>query len=286
MEEVNVSVIVPCYKQAEYLGETLDSVLKQTYSNWECVIVNDGSPDNTEEVAKLYCKKDSRYRYVSQHNKGLSSARNTGINNSKGKYILPLDADDIIDSTYIEKAVSHFIQFPDTKLVYCKADRFGKDNRDWELPSYEYECFIWDNCIFCSAMYRRCDYDKTNGYNENMVHGLEDWDLWLSLLKPEDNVYRIDEVLFHYRVKEVSMLTKLAKHEESSMIQLYKNHREIYEPYLREYCERIIYNKREKEELMELRSLRIRYEKISTSFAYRLGKTILKPISCIKKICK
>lgn len=281
-----VSVIVPCYNQAGYLGEALDSVLNQTYSNWECVIVNDGSPDNTEEIAKLFCNKDTRYRYVSQQNMGLSSARNTGVLLSKGVYILPLDADDLIDSTYIEKAVSYFIQFPNTKLVYCKANKFGKENGGWELPPYKYERLIWDNCIFCSAMYRRCDYDKTNGYNTNMVHGLEDWDFWLSLLKPEDIVYRIDEILFHYRVKGVSMLTSLAKHEEAAMIQLYKNHSEVYAPYLQEYCERIIYNKREKEELIELRSLRNRYEKVSTSFAYRLGKAVLKPVSIIKELGK
>ena len=74
-----VSIIVPCYNQAQYLPETLDSVLAQTYPYWECIIVNDGSPDNTEEIAKHYCEKDSRFKYVYKENGGLSSARNVSL---------------------------------------------------------------------------------------------------------------------------------------------------------------------------------------------------------------
>ena len=176
----SVSIIVPCYKQAEYLPETLDSVLAQTYQNWECVIVNDGSPDNTEVIARKYLDKDARFRYVWQENKGLASARNTGISNSDGEFILPLDSDDIILPTYIEKAVNHFAMNPETKLVYCKAEFFGRINQKWDLKKYNYDSLIWNNCIFCSAVYRRCDYDATQGYNPNMINGFEDWDLWLS----------------------------------------------------------------------------------------------------------
>lgn len=71
-----ISVIVPCYNQAQYLDECLQSVLDQTYQNWECIIVNDGSPDNTEEIALRWTKKDSRFRYLKKENEGLSSARN------------------------------------------------------------------------------------------------------------------------------------------------------------------------------------------------------------------
>ena len=170
-----ISIIVPCYNQAEYLPETLNSVLAQTYSNWECVIVNDGSPDNTDTIAKGYLKKDNRIKYVYQENKGLATARNTGICNSIGEYILPLDADDLIAPTYIEKAIDRFSQFPETKLVYCKGHTFGSSNHPMVLADYDYDTFIWGNCIFCSALYRRSDYDKTPGYNANMVYGLEDW---------------------------------------------------------------------------------------------------------------
>lgn len=272
-----VSIIVPCYKQAEYLSETLDSVLAQTYPDWECVIVNDGSPDNTEEIASQYLEKDRRYKYVSQDNKGLATARNVGIANSNGEFILPLDADDLIAPSYIEKAINHFIQFPETKLVYCKAETFGWKTGCWDLPPYEYEKFIWDNCIFCSAIYRRSDYDKTVGYNQNMVHGHEDWDFWLSLLKKDDDVYRIDEVLFYYRVKEVSMVTELANHHlRENLVQLYKNHTEIYDS----YKENIILFYKEKQEVPALRN---ELDRIRHTHAYRLGKFLLKPVSWFRK---
>ena len=279
-----VSIIIPCFKQIDYLPETLSSVSSQTYRNWECVIVNDGSPDNTEEVAKEYCRKDPRFRYVSQDNWGVSAARNTGIGHSNGEFILPLDADDLIEPSYIEKAIDHFLSFPDTKLVYSKADKFGIENIYWDLPPYEYDQFIWSNCIFCSAIFKRTDFNLTKGYNENMVNGNEDWDFFLSLLNREDSVYRIDEILFHYRVKETSRSTEMvAKYKEASLIQLYKNHPDIYEPYMKEYCERIVFKKTEDAELMELRGLRDNYENICASTAYRLGKTLLSPISYIRK---
>lgn len=277
MQHPLVSIIVPCYKQAEYLPETLDSVLSQTYPNWECVIVNDGSPDNTEEIANLYLEKDNRIKYVSQENKGLATARNAGIANSQGEYILPLDADDLIAPTYIEKAIERFTQHPETKLVYCKGHTFGNSNSPMNYVDYNYDTFIWGNCIFCSAVYKRSDYNQTNGYNPNMVHGLEDWDFWLSLLKKDDVVYRIDEVLFYYRVKETSMVKELVSHHlENNLIQLCRNHPDIYEPYKDKI---VLYHSY----LEEIERLNKDINKIQSSRAYRLGKFMSKPFSWLNK---
>lgn len=271
-----ISIIVPCYNQAEYLSEALDSVLAQSYPNWECVIVNDGSPDNTEDIAKEYVAKDNRFKYVWQENGGLSAARNFGIASSTGEFILPLDADDLIAPTYLEKAVDRFLHFPETKLVYCKAEKFGKENCYWDLPSFNYEQFIWNNCIFCTALFRRSDYNQTGGYNENMVHGNEDWDFWLTLLKKDDVVQQIEEVLFYYRTKDCSMVTELAKHHvEESLIQICKNHPEIYAPY---YYRLFDYHNN-KEELSRLTH---EIKQVRSSHAYRLGKFLLKPISLLR----
>ena len=273
-----VSIIIPCYKQAQYLPEALDSVLAQTYTNWECVIVNDGSPDNTEEIAKNYIERDARFKYIFQENSGPSAARNNGIKNSHGEYLLPLDADDLIAPTYLEKAVDHFSHFPETKLVYCKAEKFGKENGVWNLPEYDYESFIWNNCIFCTAMFRRSDYDKTGGYNENMVHGNEDWDFWLSLIKKEDIVHRIEEILFFYRVKSFSRTVDLEEsYLQKTLIQMGNNHPEVYG----QYKEGII---QFRNDLMEnIDYLRKSIDSLRSSRAYRLGKTLLKPFSILKK---
>ena len=232
-----VSVIVPCYKQAHLVSQTLDSVLNQSYKNWECIVVNDGSPDNTSEVVNKYVSKDSRFHLLEQENQGLAMSRNNGIRASNGKYILPLDSDDLIEPTYIEKAVKYHEENPDTKVVYCKADRFDQKSEVWNLEPYSFEKELWQNCIFCTAMYKRSDYEKTSGYNPNMKGGYEDWDFWLSLLNEDSIVIQLDEILFHYRFKKNSMVSKSNQMKPVLFRQLYLNHKEKYEP----YCENIIY---------------------------------------------
>ena len=277
MERGKVSIIVPCFKQAEYLPETLDSVLAQTYQNWECVIVNDGSPDNTDEVVEQYLLQDHRFKYIKQENQGPSAARNNGIKDSCGEFILPLDADDLIAPSYLEKAVRVFEQDVNTKLVYCKADKFGLINKPWVLDNYDYNRFIWVNCIFCSAIFRRSDFLKTGGYNVNMTNGLEDWDFYLSLLNRDDIVHRLDEVLFHYRIKQVSRNTEMSKQNQTEMlIQICNNHADIYDP----YKERVILYQREMRKMQQLKES---LESVRSSHAYRLGKFLLKPFSWLRK---
>lgn len=277
MESGKVSIIVPCYNQAEYLAETLESVWVQTYRQWECIVVDDGSVDNTEEIARRYADKDGRFKYLRKENGGPSKARNFGILNSDGAFVLPLDADDLIAPTYVEKAMDYFSRFPETKLVYCKADTFGDEVGPWDLEEYEYERFIWGNCIFCTAFFRRSDFDQTNGYNANMVHGYEDWDFWLSLLKKGDVVHRIDEVLFHYRIKATSRTTNLTgDYLRESLIQICRNHPDIYQPYYECVLENHV-------RLEEMPRLKRELDNVRHSYAYRLGKVLLKPFSWIRK---
>src|SRR4030042_5732999 len=102
-----VSIIIPCFNQAQYLNEALDSIMNQTYSNWECIIVNDGSQDNTDELAKNWNKRDERFRYIKKENGGPSAARNTGLKIAKGEYIQFLDADDILECNKIEHQINY-----------------------------------------------------------------------------------------------------------------------------------------------------------------------------------
>ena len=203
-----ISVIVPCYNQAQFLPEALNSIVKQTYDRWECIIVNDGSPDNTEEVALQWCEADNRIIYFKKENGGLSSARNAGIKVAKGKYILPLDADDYIGSEYLELAMNAFGNDDSLDLVYCKAQKFGFVNCIWDLPAYSYKGLLLDNIIFCSSIYKR---SITAGisYDESLKHGLEDWDFWLQILNPASKVYQIPSIQFCYRIKELSMLVSM-----------------------------------------------------------------------------
>lgn len=229
-----VSIIIPAFNCGEFIAETLESVIGQTYENWECIVVDDGSKDNTPEIVKRYCLLDRRFIYCFQENLGPSIARNNGIAQTTGEFILPLDGDDIIEKTYIEKCVNHFQSYPQTKLVYCKAQLFGVEQGEWELPDYNYERFIWSNSIFCSAMFRRSDFNNTSGYNPNMRYGFEDWDFWLNLIHEHDIVYRIPEILFSYRKRNGSRDSITHKHLAEMQRQIVLNHPLIYEKYTKE----------------------------------------------------
>ncbi len=209
MTNSKISIIVPCYNQAQYLDECLQSVLDQTYSDWECIIVNDGSPDNTEEVTKNWTEKDDRFKYIHKKNGGLSSARNAGIEIARGEFILPLDADDKIAKNYCELAVAEFKKDKDLKLVYCLAEKFGEENGLWELSKFSLRFLASGNMIFCSAFFKKSDWESIGGYDVKMIYGLEDWEFWINLLKSSGKVKKIEQICFYYRVKKNSMIKSL-----------------------------------------------------------------------------
>jgi glycosyltransferase involved in cell wall biosynthesis len=209
MNNPKVSIVVPCFNQAEYLSEALQSVLEQTYENWECIIVNDGSPDNTKEVAQEWVKKDSRFIYLYKENGGLSSARNAGIAIAEGEFILPLDADDRIGKDYALLAMKVFQEDADLKLVYCKAEKFGEESGSWDLPEFSLFNLARRNMIFCTAFYRKIEWERVGGYDVNMIYGLEDWEFWIAILKNGGEVKCLDVVGFYYRVKSISMANRI-----------------------------------------------------------------------------
>ena len=213
MNNFSVSIIVPCYNQAQFLDEALQSVLDQTHSNWECIIVNDGSPDNTEEVAHEWLEKDARFKYIYQKNGGLSSARNAGIAMAKGEFILPLDADDRIGPNYLSLAIDVFQKDCDVKVVYCKAEKFGEEEGIWQLSTFSIFDLALHNMIFCSAIFKREDWKFAGGYDINMIYGLEDWEFWIAILKNGGNVKRIESVSFYYRIRKNSMARIINKEE-------------------------------------------------------------------------
>lgn len=222
-----VSVIIPCYKQAVFLPEALESLLLQTYPRWEAIVVNDGSPDDTEEVALKYAAKDSRIHYLSQNNQGVSAARNKGIEQAKGELILPLDADDWIKPTYIEKAVKVFQNQPETTLVYCL--QCSEFEEKFPSPRYAgYKKLLMYNSIFCSAIFRKSDCLAIDGYDEKMTWGLEDWEFYIRLLNEQSIVHQIQEPLFFYRIKEESRNTIANLHIHELYLYIYKKHLDIY----------------------------------------------------------
>lgn len=229
-----VSVILPCYNQGIYLSEALDSLLKQTYTDWEAIVVNDGSQDCTEEIALKFIEKDSRIRYFSQNNKGVSAARNLGAAMSKGKYILPLDPDDYLASDYIEECIGILEKFPEYTLVYTQTYLCGLKDEVWNLPVYsDYKSFLLGNCIVCTSLYRKEDYLRVGGYDEQMHIGLEDWEFYIRLLNGDKKVFQISKPLFFYRIKEMSRTVECNKDDKLKQVfmYVYKKHFELYVDY-------------------------------------------------------
>lgn len=224
-----VSVVMPCFNQGAYVDEAVQSVLSQTYKNIEIVLIDDGS-DEPESIESLRNIAGENLRIFHLENQGVSFARNFGIRQAKGDFVLPLDADDVIHPTYVEKAVNILSNASNIHVVYCHAEFFGARSGKWMLNPFDKHHILLDNMVFNCAMFRKSDLVKTGLYRENMVDGWEDWDFWLSFVENKMNFYCIPEALFYYRIKSKSRNSGMTIAKKKRMyLQLYHNHRSLFE---------------------------------------------------------
>jgi predicted O-linked N-acetylglucosamine transferase (SPINDLY family)/glycosyltransferase involved in cell wall biosynthesis len=224
-----VSVIIPCYNLGQYIDEAVESVLAQTYRNFEIIIVNDGSTDEeTINILKNYNKPKIEVLHTT--NQGVSAARNTGIQGATGKYIICLDADDKIGNTYLEKAVKVLEEHQNIGIVDCEVELFGEQTgRCKFLPEYQLSLILLVNCVYPIGVFRKSDWERTNGYNSNMIYGWEDHDFWLSIIELGREVVRLPEVLFFYRQRSGSRDKSIQREQFIYLYaQLFKNHTKLY----------------------------------------------------------
>lgn len=223
-----VSVIIPCYNQGSYVDEAVESVLAQTFRDFEIIVVNDGSTDEfSNRLLADYRKPQTRV--LRTENRGVATARNHGIGVATGEYILPLDADDRIAPAYMEKAVAVLDAHPDVGIVYCRAECTGDRAGEWKLPAFSRRGMLLTNQIFCCAFFRRADWQRAGGYNPNMGDGWEDWDFWLSLLELGRDAYQIPEVLFSYRIAQGSRERTMDRSRQVAMHrQIVLNHPSLF----------------------------------------------------------
>lgn len=227
-----LSIIIPCYNQESVIAETLQSVLSQTIDNWECIIVNDGSTDDTEQIIRATVANDRRFKYVYQPNEGVSAARNKAILHSSGKYLLPLDGDDLLEPDYARQAIEILEKHPEYGLVYADAYLFGERQGKWDIPPFEWKSFLHTNSIFCSAVCLRSDVNQTKGYDTSLKHGLEDWEFWIRLLDfTQKKVYKLSTIGLRYRMHLSSRNTDLRNNEQQmqqSLSYIYDKHANLY----------------------------------------------------------
>lgn len=195
-----VTVVIPCYNLGRYIDEAVDSVLAQTFQDFEIIIVDDGS-DDPFTVAKLeqYCKPKTRV--IRTPNCGVAAARNRGIHEAAGEYILPLDADDRIDHRYLEMACTLLGASAGRCIVSCGALLFGGASGIMHLPEYSDNRLLSENLLFNSSLFLKSDWQDVGGYCVSFRYGWEDWDFWIAMTSRGVSVARIPEPLLHYRIR-------------------------------------------------------------------------------------
>ena len=223
-----ISIIVPIYKVEKYLRQCLDSIMSQTYQNFECLLINDGSPDNSADICREYVEKDARFRYFEKENGGVSSARNLGIECSGGKYITFIDADDWVDSDYLEVLYNALID-ENADISVSTYKRFHMADNCWYFHSFQrgYEKRVFTNQelidefidldtfdysyrYVCGKLVRKCLLDKI-AFNEMTTLG-EDMEFWLKLylisnkvvfVNRDSYIYRLDNVDRHFGLEKI-----------------------------------------------------------------------------------
>ncbi|URZ06308.1 glycosyltransferase [Clostridium felsineum] len=211
----SISVIMPVYNSEKYLRNAIESVLSQTYKNFEFIITNDGSTDNSINIINEYAKLDDRIIVVSRKNRGLVYTLNEAINLAKGEYIVRMDADDICIPERLEKQINFFKEHKDIDILGTQVKTFGdvspeikirdenKLNRTFDIGKSNRETIInyWYCLAHPSIMLKKSILNKLKGYRNFKS---EDLDLWLRAIKAKLNIYKLNEKLIYFRLHDDS----------------------------------------------------------------------------------
>jgi len=267
-----VSIIIPCFNDAEFIEQSVQSAQDQTYENKEIIVVNDGSNDETKAVLERLESKITLL--ITQENKGTSAARNTGIEAASGEYILVLDSDDYFEPEFCEKAIEIFEKDFETKMVTSYGQRFREDPFGPTIKpgGGDLKNFLFRNASL-GTMFRLQDWIVVGGYDEKMKLGFEDWEFYIRLHENGGKTYVIPEVLFFYRHKENSRTQNANLHKYELLSYIYKKHQNLFKDHFELFIDSLL-SKLRKEEDQKIR--------IRNKIEFRLGEKFLKPVRFIK----
>ncbi|MCO5285903.1 MAG: glycosyltransferase [Chitinophagaceae bacterium] len=211
MPDPLVSIIIPCFNMGELLSETLESVQNVYESSLhQVIVVNDGSTDpRTLEIFKTI----TQHQVVHKENGGLASARNAGISIAKGKYLLFLDADNLLTDGYLKKGVEVLDNHPEIDIVYGESEVIGSGKERLFTKPFDLQTLMSYNYIDACCLVRKRLFDDLGGFDENMkIMGYEDWEMWLrAALNHKKFFYMEGVIVQQYRVRNDSMLRKIDK---------------------------------------------------------------------------
>lgn len=269
-----VSIIIPCFNDAKYIEQSVQSALDQTYSNTEVIVIDDGSNSETKEVLNKIAPRISKL--ITQENKGQSTARNVGIKAAKGTYILVLDSDDYFEPSFCEKAIDVFVKQKETKVVSCYANLLFEDGSSsiYKPSGGTINDFLYVNNALGTAMFKKEDWGSSGGYDEDMRNGFEDWEFFIRLLKNGGNITILKEPLYTYRKRNDSTTHRANKVKFDILKYIYLKHKDLY---IHNYDATISYF------IKEMKKLQVSVENKNNSVDAKIGQLILAPFRFFKK---
>jgi glycosyltransferase involved in cell wall biosynthesis len=269
-----ISVVIPCYNHGECIDKAVDSILGQTFTDVEIIVVNDGSTDKLT-VEKLSNYNKSKTKVLHTANQGPSAARNIGISQAKGEYVLVLDADDYYHSTFLEKGVAVLEQKQKIGIVACGIQHFGLDSGKKMPQGGDVRTFLAPSGLTGSALLRKVCWEQAGGYDESMkTSGYEDWNFWLDVTKRGWLVHIIEEYLFYYNWQNCSRRTMLNSQRAASLTHVVRNHRDVFG----QHVDIVVLNK--DKEVMAMKEQR---DALAFSLEYRLGCRLLQPLRFLQR---
>lgn len=236
-KKVKVSVIIPCYNTGEYLEEAIQSVFQSSFQDFEIIVVNDGSTEET--TCSVLASIDYPFtRLIHQENGGLAAARNSGVRKSSGDLLFFLDSDNRVRKGYFEKALKVFEVNPNVGVVYAKPIFFGESIVPrFESRDFNFEALLAGNYIDACAFVRREAFEAIGGFDENRELKIsEDWEFWIRLAQTSWRFYLLDEQLFDYRIRKNSMIGEQdQKKIETTLNYIGKKHGFVFHRHYRRY---------------------------------------------------
>ena len=227
-----LSIIITCYNNDWCVDKAIQSIKNIKYDNWECLIINDGSTDNSENVIKESIINDNRFKLITTENQGVAKARNLGMSLAKYDCCMFLDADDEILPDYPNNAIHYLIEHPECPLYFGGFLTVGMYNFPVKSKWVSYEDLLINQCIFTTAMFRKKHALDIGGFNSDLT-AFENYEFWIRYLyHNSDNIKCADEFMVIYHTRPDSRhFSHTEKELSQNILQIQEMNKDIYIEY-------------------------------------------------------